>query len=263
VRQFFGDNMADNNNPPDTDTQFRFNLAKWIVVFVFSVTGLIGITAIIAAVSGNGPAHGAVKDILGILLPVLSAWAGTVFAFYFGRENFEAAARSSAALVKQLTPEEKLRSIIVKDVMIPIDKATKLIIDKPETDIKLKADMIDAILEKEKRERLPMLDSLGRIKFMAHRSLIDKFIVEATAATSPPSDPDALTLEDMLNDPAIKAILTGSFRTVVDSTSLAEVKTLMDKIESCSDVFITDDGTPNTKVTGWVTNVIVRQQATL
>ena len=112
---------------PNGDTQFRFNLARWIVVFVFSVTGLIGITALVAAVvkAAPGEAFGSVKDILGILLPVLSAWAGTVFAFYFGRESFEAAARSTAALVKQLTPEEKLRSIIFKDVMIPIDKSVQ------------------------------------------------------------------------------------------------------------------------------------------
>src|SRR5690348_1272023 len=99
--------MADQPNDTTTlngtnDNRFRFNLAKWIVIFVFSVTGLIGITAIVAAWQAQQPAYGAIKDILGILLPVLSAWAGTVFAFYFGRENFETAARTSAALVRQL-----------------------------------------------------------------------------------------------------------------------------------------------------------------
>lgn len=254
-------NTTVNNN---NDSQFRFNLAKWIVFFVFGGTGLIGITAIYAAARWRAPGESgfiAVKDILGILLPVLSAWAGTVFAFYFGRENFETAARSSAALVRQLTPEEKLRSTLFRDAMIPIEKAAKLIIEKPESEIKLEADMIVAILDKEKRERLPMLDKNSRIKFMAHRSLIDKFIVQATT-TSPPKSAADLSLQDMLDDPDTKKVLT-SFRTVLVTASLAEVKTLMDNMENCSDVFATEDGTPDTKVIGWVTNVIVRQQATV
>ena len=241
------------------DTQFRFNLAKVIVIFVFSATGLIGLAAILTA-GWRTESFGAVKDILGILLPVLSAWAGTVFAFYFGRENFEAAARSSAALVKQLTPDEKLRSIIFKDVMIPINAAAKLIIDKPEDKITLKADMIDGILVKESRERLPMLDQQGRIKFMAHRSLIDRFIVQETAKGKKVED---LTLAGMLADTATKDVLAGSFQTLLETSNLAEAKARMDKIKLCSDVFATEDGTPNTRVTGWVTNVIVEQQSTV
>lgn len=263
VLQFLVTNMADKlidttPDPPIND-EFRFNLARWIVIFVFSATGLIGITAIIAAVWRDN-AFQPVKDILGILLPVISAWAGTVFAFYFGRENFETAARSTAALVRQLTPEEKLRSIIFKEVMIPIDQAAKLILNKPENQIKLKADMIDGILVKEGRERLPMLDQQGRIKFMAHRSLIDRFIVQETAKNKKAED---LTLADMLADAATKDVLEQSFQTVLETASLAEVKALMDKIKLCSDVFSTEDGTASTKVTGWVTNVIVRQQSTV
>lgn len=257
------DKLVDTITPPTDDSQFRFNLARWIVVFVFSVTGLIGITAIIAAVVRVPPGEStfeSVKDLLGILLPVLSAWAGTVFAFYFGRENFEAAARSTAALVRQLTPEEKLRSIIFKDVMIPIDKAAKLIIDKAVNQIKVKADMIDGILVPASRERLPMLDQQGLIKFIAHRSLLDRFIVQETAKGKKVED---LTLADMLADAPTKEVLVESFRTVLETASLAEVKVLMDNIKLCSDIFATVDGTPNTKVTGWVTNVIVREHSTV
>lgn len=255
------DTLIDTTSGPtvNNDTQFRFGLARWIVVFVFSVTGVLGVTAIIAAVARE-TAFGAVKDILGILLPVLSAWAGTVFAFYFGRENFEAAARSTAALVRQLTPEEKLRSIIFKDVMIPIEKAAKLIIDKPETDIKLKTDMIDNILVKENRERLPMLDQQGRIKFMAHRSLIDRFVVQEVEKGKKVED---LTLADMLADAPTKQVLENSFVTLLETASLAEAKALMDKLKLCSDIFATEDGNPTTKVTGWVTNVIIRQHSTV
>lgn len=251
-------------NPPPVnvvdDSRFRFNLAKSTIIFVFVVTGALGVVAIVTAVipAQQETTFRGIKDILGILLPVISAWAGTVFAFFFGRENFEAATRSSATLIRQLTTQEKLRSIIFRDVMIPINKAAKLILDKAENLIKLKADMIDGILEKEGRERLPMLDTQGRIKFMAHRSLIDKFIVQETANGKAVED---LTLADMLADAPTKEVLIGSFQTLVETSNLAEAKTLIDKIRNCSDVFATEDGTPNTKVIGWVTNVIVREQS--
>jgi len=35
----------------------------------------------------------------------------------------------------------------------------------------------------------------------------------------------------------------------------------MEKINICSDVFATEDGTINAKVLGWVTNIILGEQA--
>ena len=95
---------------------------------------------------------------------------------------------------------------------------------------------------------------------MAHRSLIDKFIARKAAEGKAVAD---LTLEDMLQDPDFGQILRNSYSTVGESSSLGEVKTLMDKINDCSDVFVTEDGTTKSKVIGWVTDVIVRQQATV
>jgi hypothetical protein len=186
---------ADQSNAPASDEpKYRFNLAKWIIIFVFSVTGVIGVVAIVmATVFYNEKSFGSVKDILGILLPVLSAWAGAVIAFYFGRENFESGTKSSVALVRQLTSEEKLKSITIKDVMISIGKAVTFTLSNPEKDVKLKSDLVDAKLEKENKERLPILDPQGHIKYMAHRSLFDKFIVQEVAKTKKVED---LTLQD-------------------------------------------------------------------
>lgn len=94
---------------------------------------------------------------------------------------------------------------------------------------------------------------------MAHRSLIDRFIVQETAKGKNVAD---LTLADMLADTSTNEILRGSFQTLLETASLAEAKALMDKIKICSDVFATVDGTANTKVTG-LTNVIVRENSTV
>ena len=210
-------NRADQSNAPASDEpKYRFNLAKWIIIFVFSVTGFLGVVAIVmATVFPNKESFASVKDILGILLPVMSAWAGTVIAFYFGRENFESASKSSAALVRQLTSEEKLKSVAVKDVMISIGKAVTFTLDKPEKDVKLKSDLIDAKLEKEDKERLPILDAQGCIKYMVHRSLLDKFIVQEVAKGQKKAED--LTLQDMLDNDKYKDVLTGSFKTLPET----------------------------------------------
>ena len=45
-----------------------------------------------------------------MLLPVIGAWVGAVLAFYFGNENFDAASKSAANLVSELSPREKLKA---------------------------------------------------------------------------------------------------------------------------------------------------------
>ncbi len=233
-------------------------LANWIVIFSFSVIGMLGITAIGAIAWKSTEPYEHVKDILSILLPVIGAWAGTVIAFYFSRENFEAAATHTAALVKQLTPEEKLRSIPSRDAMLPIEKVLRFTLDRAESAVKLKADLIDAKLVKENRNRLPVLDPQGRPKYILHRSTLDRFLVEAVAAGKALAE---LTLKDVIDDTTFKDILVNGFRTVPATSSLAEAKALMDRVEVCLDVFVTEDGTPNTKVIGWLTNVIVMEQS--
>jgi hypothetical protein len=61
----------------------------------------------------------------------------------------------------------------------------------------------------------------------------------------------------------IGVVSKGRFKILPETTNLAEAKSLMDQIRIWSDVFATEDGTPNTKVVGWVTNVIVEEQSKL
>lgn len=221
-----------------------------------SIIGFLGLMAIIVSwYKPDADSFNRIKETLNILLPVFGAWVGTVLAYYFSKENFAAATR---ALVTQLTPEEKLKSILAKDVMIPIDKAVKLTLEKEESKVKLKEDIINKHLNKV--NRLPFLDPNGRIKYMAHRSLIDKFIVQKASNEKALAD---LTLQDMLDDREFAKMLTDSIGIVRETSNLADAKALIDRITICLDVFVTEDGTPNTKVLGWITNVIILEQSKL
>jgi hypothetical protein len=203
-----------------------------------------------------------VKDILTIVLPLIGTWVGTILAFYFSRENFVAAARQTADLVRQLTPEQRLQSIGVTEVMLDMAALTtvKLTLSTPEDAAKLKlsADVVDAILEKNKRNRLPVLDNTGKVLYVIHRSFIDKFLVKrAEAGGTQLAD---ATLQDLLAEEELTAVFQ-SFATVGREAKLIAVKQAMDGNPNCSDAFVTEDGTKGSKAIGWITNLTVQEKA--
>lgn len=243
--------------PRTADNDVRKFLAIGLSVGSFAVVIALGIACLVLAreVDEADKRFGYAKDILGVLLPVTSAWMGTIIAFYFSKENFDAATRNSLALVKQLTPDQKLATLPIGDGMIPIEGIDpKLVIEGSKTpaNYKLKADLLGPLADK-RRERLPIFGEGGCILLMAHRSLIDKFIVKKVGE-NPAITPDGLTLQDLSNDSEAGPVMTGSFRTLPPSASLADAKRLMDTIPGLSDVFVTVDGTKQTKVLGWVTD---------
>src|SRR5258705_11868852 len=66
----------------------------------------------------DGESFKGVKELLNILLPLVGTWMGTILAFYFSRDNFEAANNSVQQMVKQITTDEKLQEFKASDVMI-------------------------------------------------------------------------------------------------------------------------------------------------
>lgn len=243
---------------PEAATEDRtYDLAQLFTKFVFAIMGVIVLGALvvigISLWQEGADSYQNIKDLLSVLLPVLGTWAGTILAFYFTKENFAAASKSNIELHKALNPvQEKLASIMVTDTMINLSEATTLTLAKAENEYKL-TELIAALKGK---ERLPMLDEQGCVKYLAHRSLMDRFIVDH------PTDQANHRLATMVADAETLKMLTG-FGVLSQTANLAEAKALMDKSKACSDVFITEDGTKTGKALGWVTNVIVQEQAQL
>jgi hypothetical protein len=234
--------------------------ARLIALIVISASlAIMAVLGLVAISTSKDPTENAYK-VLTIILPMIGAWVGTVLAFYFGKENYSAAAASTHDLVRQLSSDEKLKQIPVDSVMIAIKDATTLVLAPPKTEatVKLKADLIDGCLVPKSRNRLPILSGAGMILYVVHRSLIDGFLVQRVAAGQPLAD---LTLADMLKQPDIAGSIRDAFGTVKPKTTLADVKAQMDGIPNCADVFVTEDGSRNTKVLGWITNVMVAERA--
>lgn len=252
--------MGEQNATKDSSSYERFDIAKNVLIFGLASVSILGIVAIIfSSIWGKeGEIISNVKDILTMLLPLIGAWVGTVLAFYFSKDNFKAASDSTRDLYQTFkTSEEKLKTIRIGDIMIKTDAMTKLILDKAENLIKLKSDIIDGILDKNKNNpfnRLPVLTKDLYPKYMIHRSLIDKFFVKVALAKKNIED---MTLADLISDTDYGEMIKMSFGILRENDSLAEAKHLIDYVSICQDVFVTENGEPNSKVIGWVTNVIV------
>jgi hypothetical protein len=257
-------NKNSQGNAGAADADARAKIGRNIVYFALSVVGFLGFVAILAAAfsPANSGSFAQIKDIFGMLLPLLGTWVGTVLAFYFSKENFVAAAQQTSELVRQLTPDQKLQSIPVEQVMISMESSqtSKFVLSKKEEEIKLKADILDPYLA-DGKNRLPCVDANGIVKYVFHRSLIEGFISKkALAGGTPPPDLTALTLKDLINDDQVGRIAT-AFGSVGKNANLGAVKALIDGSPDCADVFVTTDGAKSSKAIGWITNVILAEKS--
>jgi hypothetical protein len=232
-------------------------------LIAISVLGIIALVAFSIAFSQPGDRHATTKELFSTLLPMLGTWVGTVLAFYFSKENFAAAAQQTATLVKQLTPDQRLQTIAVSDVMIPMSlAATYALQEGGAPNVNLKRDILLGALGDRKYNRLPIVDqATGQVKYVAHRSIIDRFIA-AKATGGAAHGVDDLTLADLIDDNRIGRVIAG-FGTVGPDAKLNAVKAQMDGNRECADVFVTQDGTKGARAIGWITNVIVAERSKL
>src|SRR5262245_10766402 len=262
------------NDKSEGDSQFRIALAKavttWALVAILAIATLIIVVAGVNAIRFHDKEQrdqffDIAKYVLGVLLPVIGAWVGTVLAFYFGQVNFEAASRSAANLVRQLSPREKLQAEAAGKAMMKINEVTsfKIPSDTTAADITIR-ELIDEGFEKDKsrpRQRLPILDNDGRGKYVLHRSMIDAFV--APKKRPPDVDESTLSLKDLLEDSKLKNYIVNSFLPLAPDRTLADAKDLLDRNPQCLDILVTQDGTKNGIVAGWITNVMVLNAATI
>jgi putative lipase involved disintegration of autophagic bodies len=195
------------------------------------------------------------KDVLSAVLPLLGSWVGTILAYYFSRDNFEAANQSLSNMVDKVNKTE-LKSVPVTERMIKVDE----IFHKKESEINQK--LVD-ILEKfddskEIWSRLPIFSDEQQIKALIHRTTIEKFIMKNYKNTDLSQKIEDLTIMDLLNDPQLK----DKYDVLGESSTLADAKQKMDQL-TCKDVFITKTGKQEEPVIGWITNAIIMKNAKL
>jgi len=183
------------------------------------------------------------------VLPLFGSWVATVLAYYFARENLNAATTSVSALVGTQR-KLGLDNIPVTYKMIERSRIIALSDQFPAIqDAQLK-DVASYMKDRAVR-RSPVLDDRGAITHMVHLSTIDQYIRDQVATGKAL---DGLKFADLLGVPALKIVLEQSFEIVGEGSTLHDVKEKMRQNPICEEVFVTRTGVADEPVLGWITD---------
>lgn len=233
----------------DDNLATRGQSLRDVLAIGITLTSIIGVVILSLIVIMKDKDGANINMVFTAVLPLMGSWIGTVLAYYFSKDNFEAATRSVSEMARNITPQEKLKSTAVKDKMI---KREQMFYKKTPLVSLMLIDVLDELTGGE-WSRLPILNEHGHIQSVIHRSDIDRYMGERLRRY-PATDLSALTLQDMLNE---YTDLESHFGVVSEKSTLADAKSVMDKIPNCKDVFVTQNGNINEEVLGWITNAII------
>ena len=195
---------------------------------------------------------------LNIILPVVSTWVGTIIAFYFSKENFEAANASVKDMVDKINPLEKLKKVPIKDVMIPFDKIKKY--DLPDGTNYQSVLLVDILAKCTQFgiSRIPIIQSNKVLSTVIHRSIIDLLISKYSLNPDPNKNIKAFSIQDLITDPETTIFIKTQLCIKIDAT-LLDAKSAYDNEPNVQDVFITQSGSITDPILGWVTeNEIIK-----
>ncbi len=245
--------MAENDRQNySLPSEHRTTIAKWVVGG--SVLSLVAVTITFLSIGGD---KDSAELAFSMLVPMLGTWIGTVIAYYFSRENFEAASQSMSSIVARVT-EQKLRSIMVSDVMIDKISMKKITLEEND-DMGEKVNLQRDVIEKFEGPitRMPVLDNAGSARYIIHQSYIYKFVTEKTIEEKQNSgfEVESASLKDFLEYKDMKRIVSDTMAFVSIDGTLADAKKAMEQKSKAQDVFITKNGRSTEPVEGWLTNV--------
>jgi hypothetical protein len=240
------------NLQPPSDGKTREFLA--ITVSLAALAGVIVLSITIIAVAGNQRLE-ASKTVLSTVLPLVGTWIGTVLAFYFTKENFESAQRSVQDIAKQASSQDKLKAVPVQSKMIKL--ADMFFMSDP-----INAQTISSALttleNAKKGDRIPILTSNKAVKYIIHRSILDRYLASKASAGGAPLN--TLTFADLFKDRSdLEQLFARSFATIKPDASLADAQAAMESVKDCEDVFVTSQGGRQDDVVGWITDNIIQE----
>jgi len=208
-----------------------------VVLVSFTLTAITALTIALYFTSNSD--ENVLDKIFNALLPMFGTWVGTVLAFYFGRENFEAASNRYEEIIKNLSPDV-LDDIAVSQIMIT--KKTMVTLTLEDVRQRGVKDILK-FLNDVKKTRLPILEN-EEIKYIVHRSTFQDALITC--------EKDDLSFECIEED--YKNLIT-SFIIFRDNTILEEVSNELKKQNNLvKDIFIVNS---KNKVMGWITDSLI------
>ncbi len=262
--------------PPAAKSSNRFVNTFAFIISILSATILI--LLVIMAWTNIGkdvPTSDNIKGLFNVLLPVIGTWMGTLLAFYFSKDNFEAASKQAQELAGQMNNTAgKLQDLKVGDIMIKPNDSSLLVV-KDEADFKTKElkDLMEK-MDESHSDRLPILqkDTL-KFVFLIYRSTIERFIVALTTGSEVKIPGKTVTI-DNIPDLTMDDMYQSNFKLFQEIMAIKNcflpLTATLDKVQQamvdnsvCQDVFITQTGNKDEKVEGWITNNMIIEKAEL
>jgi hypothetical protein len=187
------------------------------------------------------------------VLPLFGTWVGTVLAFYFARENLEAAARSTKELLSTTTGPSS-----VEDVMIPRAQILAFEI-APGTDVDT-VSLADlwARLDSTKWERLPIFEVDPANQASVAKAVVHKRVLTAFAALdATKAVPDVFQDQTIANLGADLRPQLDQWDAIGPKATVDEARTKLSGPPAVADIFVTDNGQKTGQVVGWLTNTLL------
>jgi hypothetical protein len=233
---------------PETWKPVEVRTRTWLAFSIVGA-GIIGVVAISAlALAFADDQEQASQLVFSAVLPLFGTWVGTVLAFYFVRENLEAATQSTLALSGRETATP-VSQVMVKEVdFVVYDLGTAESVE----DVPLAA-LRDKMGElKPPSRRLPVRDAAGAVTCVIHDSTLTAY-AESQQQTTETLDK---TLGDLRSDPEYRA-LVDAIAFVPETATIGDARRAMTSIKNCNDVFVTATGKKEERAIGWLTNTLL------
>lgn len=234
------------NDPQNTDTSTR----KWLAVGIVgaSVLGIVAISVIAIAFAGSASRADTSRLVFSSVLPLLGTWVGTVLAFYFARENLQAATESTLRLagIETATPVTQVmipeRDFNVYDLSSGQDVATV-----PLADVRAKMQGMSP-----PSRRLPIRNASGAVLYVVHDSTITAYLESERQTSATPNE----TMGGLLSKAEFRGLVE-AIGFVAEKATVADARSVMANIKNCNDVFVTASGKRDERAIGWLTNTLL------
>ncbi|MDO8898783.1 MAG: hypothetical protein Q7V19_14130 [Bacteroidales bacterium] len=231
-------------------------------IIAISIAGLAVVTTL--WITGNAMIcknEGGMDIVTKSILPLVATWMGAIIAYYFAKDNFNAAADRYDSMIDKLSPEDKMRSKSIEKEMIPIKDMKTFQLN----------DMINKLILKD-IHNAPVMEGLHRFifleakkcRYIIHRSIFDRFISKKliqfeTMNDNINSNIRTLTLSNLIEekDEAIFNFVHRSIVYLPVTGNLLDAKKALESNKFSQDVVITKNGRSDEEVLGWIPDTLL------
>jgi hypothetical protein len=222
---------------------------KWLAISIVgvSIAGVVVISGVAIGLAGSSRADTS-RLVFSSVLPLLGTWVGTVLAFYFARENLQAATESARQLAG-LELDTPVTRVMVRDNQIV---AYDLGPGERVRDVRLPAVWQKMQAFSPPHRRLPIRDDSGAVLYVIHDSTLTAY---AVSVAEPITGLDK-TIGDMLDVAEYKQLIE-AIAFVGERATVADARAALASVKNCNDVFVTSSGKKDQRAIGWLTNTLL------